>query len=244
MGALGQIERPARVADRSPARARRVRDHDAAQRSALDGAARNRQAAPVSDVEQLSGRPAERDAGAVLGAAFVEDPVWAWVLRGADRERRLALVFGAFAATAARTQGGLVLVTPERSAAAVWLPPGHWQGGLRETARQLPTAGRALGAGVVRALRLQAVVERLHPREPHWYLEALGALPAARGTGVGPRVVQPVLDRCDDDGVPAYLESSNPRNWTFYRRLGFVSGDPLPVPAGCPVVLPMTRRPR
>jgi GNAT superfamily N-acetyltransferase len=96
----------------------------------------------------------------------------------------------------------------------------------------------------VRGLRLQSVVERHHLREPHWYLEALGAVPQARGAGVGQRVVQPVLDACDDARLPAYLESSNPRNWSFYERLGFERGEQLPVPPGCPPILAMRRAPR
>ena len=198
----------------------------------------------MAEVDEIAGSAAARTAGDVLGRAFVDDPVWEWVLRGSSREQRLAGVFGAFAGTAGRTPGGRVLVTPERTAAAVWLPPGHWRPSVREQVRTVPGLAGALRGGVLRALRLQAVVERCHPTEPHWYLEALGAVPAARGTSVGPRVVQPVLDACDRDGLPAYLESSNPRNWTFYERLGFVRGEPLPVPAGCPLLVPMRREPR
>ena len=72
----------------------------------------------------------------------------------------------------------------------------------------------------------------------------LGVVPAAQGTGTGGPLLQPVLDRCDAEGLPAYLESSNPRNWSFYARHGFVGGTPLDLPAGCPVVLPMRRAPR
>lgn len=183
-------------------------------------------------------------AGAVLGRAFVEDPVFGWLVQGAHRERRLTQVFTAFAGTAARTPGAPVLVTPERTAAALWLPPRAWHAGRHELVRTAPQLAAGLRAGVLRGLRLQAVVERHHPREPHWYLEALGAIPGARGTGVGGRVVQPVLDRCDAERLPAYLESSNPRNWSFYERLGFVRLAPLPVPAGCPLLVPMRREPR
>ncbi|MCW2679612.1 MAG: family acetyltransferase [Frankiales bacterium] len=186
----------------------------------------------------------ERTAGAVLGRAFLEDPVFGWLVQGADRERRLIRAFTAFAGTAVRTPGSRVLVTAERTAAALWLPPGGWRGGLVELLRTAAPLAGALRTGTLRGLRLQAVVERQHLRRPHWYLEALGAVPEARGTGVGRRVVQPVLDACDDAGLPAYLESSNPRNWSFYERLGFVRGEPLPVPAGCPLLVPMTRRPR
>jgi ribosomal protein S18 acetylase RimI-like enzyme len=61
---------------------------------------------------------------------------------------------------------------------------------------------------------------------------------------VGGRVLQPVLERCDDEGLPAYLESSNPRNWSFYERHGFRPLDELPMPSGAPTVLAMRRDPR
>jgi GNAT superfamily N-acetyltransferase len=184
------------------------------------------------------------EAGRVLGRAFVDDPVFGWLVRGDDREARLRRMFTSFAETAARTPGARVLVTAERTAAALWLPPGHWRAGPREFLRTAPTLAGAVRGGLLRGLRLQTVVERHHLREPHWYLEALGAVPEARGTGVGGRVVQPALNRCDAERLPAYLESSNPRNWSFYGRLGFVRGTPLPVPAGCPVLMPMRREPR
>ena len=166
------------------------------------------------------------------------------MLRGSNRERRLTSVFTAFAESAARRTDARVLVTPERTAAAVWLPPGAWHETPLQFLRSAPALAAGFRAGVLRGLRLQAVVERHHPREPHWYLEALGAVPEAQGTGVGGRVVQPVLDLCDERRLPAYLESSNPRNWSFYERHGFVRLEPLPVPRGCPLLMPMRREPR
>ena len=181
-----------------------------------------------------------RDVGAVLGRAFLEDPVFGWLVRGNDREARLIRMFSTFA----RARSAHLLAVPEGSAAAIWRPPGEWRGGLRELVTTAPALAVEVRGGVVRGLRLERSLEKHHPREPHWYLEALGALPEARGTGVGGRVVQPVLDRCDSERVPAYLESSNPRNWSFYERLGFVRGTPLPVPPGCPLLMPMWREPR
>ena len=195
-------------------------------------------------VDELRGHDGACSAGAVLGRAFSEDPVFSWLVRGSDRQARLTSLFTTFAATAVRTPGARVLATSTRTAAALWLPPQHWRAGWAELARTAPALAAGLRGGVVRGLRLQSVVERHHLREPHWYLEALGAVPEARGTGVGRSVVQPVLDLCDDAGLPAYLESSNPRNWSFYERLGFVRGEPLPVPRGCPMLMPMRRGPR
>lgn len=198
----------------------------------------------MAAVEDLTGSGGARTAGRILGSAFADDPLQAWVLRGSGREQRLARLLGGLAGTVARTPGGRVLATRDRTAAALWLPPGRWRPPVRERVRTAPSSALALRAGVLRGLRLEAVLERCHPPEPHWYLAVLGAVPQARGTGVGRQVVQPVLDVCDRDGVLACLESSNPRNWSFYERLGFVRGEPLPLPAGCPVVVPMRRAPR
>ena len=69
--------------------------------------------------------------------------------------------------------------------------------------------------------RLLGAVERAHLREPHYYLFAIGTDPAQQGRGVGAALMAPMLARCDAERMPAYLESSNPANLTFYRRHGF-----------------------
>jgi ribosomal protein S18 acetylase RimI-like enzyme len=43
--------------------------------------------------------------------------------------------------------------------------------------------------------------------------------------------------------MPAYLESSNPRNMSLYRRHGFEQVGELPLPDG-PALYPMWRTPR
>jgi ribosomal protein S18 acetylase RimI-like enzyme len=184
-------------------------------------------------------------AGAVLGRAFTTDPVFGWILGETSRlEERLTLAFTAFAVGATRKPTAQVLVTPERTAASIWLPPGQWRAPMSEVVRQAPRLLRAYGRRSPRALKLLSVVEKQHPTEPHWYLEAIGTVPAARGQGIGPTVLTPVLDRCDAQRLPAYLESSNPQNIPFYERHGFVKLPLFDLPAGCPVITPMWRDPR
>jgi ribosomal protein S18 acetylase RimI-like enzyme len=88
-------------------------------------------------------------------------------------------------------------------------------------------------------------VERLHPKgPPHWYLGVLGTRKKAQGRGVGSSLLAPVLDRCDDEGIPAYLESSKHSNIAFYRRHGFEVTGEIPLPFGGPSVWSMWRDPR
>ena len=65
-------------------------------------------------------------------------------------------------------------------------------------------------------------MEAAHPTEPeHWYLAILGTDPKHQGQGIGSALIKAVTDRCDEQGMAAYLESSKPENVPFYARHGF-----------------------
>ena len=74
---------------------------------------------------------------------------------------------------------------------------------------------------IVRSTRAVREIERRHPVVPHYYLSVLGTDPDQQGGGIGSALLAPVLDRCDADGVAAYLESSKESNVAFYARHGF-----------------------
>ena len=206
--------------------------------------------------------------GGVLARAFQEDPMWRWALgrEGVeDRRARLERFFGAIArivhardeltftaGDASTTTGasvdpstGASVAGASVAGASVWMSPGKWRFSLLDEARMAPSVLAAFGpAGTVRLLQLLGAVERAHLREPHYYLFAIGADPAHQGRGVGAALLAPMLARCDDEQLPAYLESSNPQNLSFYRRHGFDDhGDALRFGDGV-IVTPMRRAPR
>lgn len=94
-----------------------------------------------------------------------------------------------------------------------------------------------------RLIVLGEAMSAAHPHEEHWYLNVVSTRPEHQGRGLGAAVLRPVLERCDADGHRAYLESSNPRNHSLYRRHGFVEADEIPVGDG-PPLMPMWRDPR
>jgi ribosomal protein S18 acetylase RimI-like enzyme len=82
-----------------------------------------------------------------------------------------------------------------------------------------------------------------HPDEPHWYLPVIGVDPAHQGRGYGAALMRHATERCDRDVVPAYLESSNPRNISLYLRHGFEILGTIQV-GSSPQMVPMLRTPR
>jgi ribosomal protein S18 acetylase RimI-like enzyme len=157
-----------------------------------------------------------------LARAFHDDPVAEWACRIERLRPRMLEQFHSarlrhlLADEEVWTVGG-------GASAALWAPPGRWKTTVRqdlELARCQLHPRLALRAGLV-ALGLLGI-ERSHPVEPpHWYLAVLGTDPAAQGQGLGSAVMRPVLERCDADGVGAFLESSKERNIDFYARHGF-----------------------
>jgi ribosomal protein S18 acetylase RimI-like enzyme len=124
--------------------------------------------------------------------------------------------------------------------AAMWLPPG-----VEPDAERLFAV---IEENVSSAIRpdLMGVFEQMgdyHPAEPHWYLPLIGVDPACHGQGLGSALMRHALQRCDADGLPAYLESSNPRNIALYQRHGFEIIGEIQVGAS-PTMVPMLRRPR
>ncbi|MCB1038392.1 MAG: GNAT family N-acetyltransferase, partial [Acidimicrobiales bacterium] len=65
-------------------------------------------------------------------------------------------------------------------------------------------------------------IEKAHPKEPpHWYLALIGTDPAHQGEGVGGALIGAITQRCDAEGLGAYLESSKEQNVPYYARHGF-----------------------
>jgi GNAT superfamily N-acetyltransferase len=174
-----------------------------------------------------------------LGAAFAADPVWTWAV--GDRAGAVVTVLVRLGALADPEH---FTVNEGATSTAWWHPPGQWKMSPRDLLRLVPAVAPLARLGSVRLLQLSALIERQHPHEPHWYLGYLGTRAEARGRGEGAEVLAPQLARCDAEGLPAYLESSNPRNLPFYRRQGFVDRPVLKVPRGCPTITPMWRSPQ
>jgi GNAT superfamily N-acetyltransferase len=164
-----------------------------------------------------------------LAAAFHHDPVLSWLLP--DESTRAAGLRAHFEIETRHVvlphrDGGSTFATLESDAgdvvgAALVLPPGQWRTPLRVQAGHALDYLRVFRRRLPRALGVLTALERRHPDRPHYYLPYIGVRPDAQRRGLGTALLRPVLDRCDREGVPAYLEASAPDNARLYRRLGF-----------------------
>lgn len=175
----------------------------------------------------------------ITARGFAADPVMQWVFRDAStRADGLRITFTGLTRGYFAPHSAVQVV--DDACAALWRAPAY----------EAPPSDGDDGPGpwtpdVAERLRiLSELMEIAHPHDrPHWYLNVLATVPERQGQGLGAVALAAMLERIDAAGEPAYLESSNPRNMTLYRRHGFDDfADPIDLPDG-PSLYPMWRTP-
>ncbi len=168
----------------------------------------------------------------VLARAFHADPLTSWLYpREPSRDRHVERSFRVSLRRLAPQ--GQLYTTDDHAGAALWALPGQWREDLRQSVGTL-TLLPPLLPRLVRTMRAMTRIEVAHPLEEHFYLSVLGTDPGRRGAGIGSALLQPVLERCDAEGVPAYLETATEGNVGFYARHGFEVRRRLELPGGAP----------
>jgi ribosomal protein S18 acetylase RimI-like enzyme len=179
---------------------------------------------------------------AMLSRAFHHDPIVDWVFNDEQRRPRYTRRF--FAGRARVLIGQREIYTVDgTAAAAMWARPDEWRDPPLQALKELAILTPGVGLRAPRVIRGLVQVEAHHPKPPHWYLAVLGTEPSRQGEGLATKLLTAVLDECDRDEVPAYLETGTERNVAFYTRHGFKVTEELRLPKGPPIWL-MWRDPR
>ncbi|HVW45823.1 MAG TPA: GNAT family N-acetyltransferase [Solirubrobacterales bacterium] len=163
---------------------------------------------------EAADRPA---AIATVVDAFAADPVerWLWPADG-EYARHFPVFAEAFGGRA--FEGGTAWQIEGLAGVALWLGPG--------VEADEEAVGAALLGSVAEPrheelLAILAQMTEAHPTAPHWYLPWLAVGPARQGDGLGGRLLAATLATVDEDRLPAFLETPNPRTVGFYERHGF-----------------------
>ena len=170
--------------------------------------------------------------------AFNDDPIVEWMIPDERRRRRRLRRFFAIELRHVALARGAVWTSVDFSGAAMSTAPGAWRLPLRAFLLE----GTTFGRWQHRAGLLAVAMHRRHPRQPSYHFRDIGVLPEKQGRGLGSALMRPTLDRCDREGLPAYLEATTERSAALYERLGFQLTDELRV-GGSPPLRLMIRQP-
>ncbi len=182
-------------------------------------------------------------AASLLARAFADDPVLCWIYAGSDDRLRAMTGFFELAVETAVARGHAIR-SAGWEAAALWAPPGA--SGVFDAERGARFGPMLVAEiGVERASTLGELSELMaahHYVGDHFYLPFIGVDPDHQGRGRGLEVMRPMIETADRNDLPVYLESSNPRNISFYERLGFEVQAQW-APTGGPIMTGMLHRP-
>ena len=134
---------------------------------------------------------------------------------------------------------GTAFTTEHYEGVALWMPPGV----KPDEERMVPILEATVPKEILEdVFKVFEVMDGYHPEDPCWYLPLIAVDPFYQGNGYGSQLMKHALSRVDEDGLPAYLESSNPRNISLYERHGFEIMGQIQI-GSSPPVTPMIMQP-
>jgi GNAT superfamily N-acetyltransferase len=160
--------------------------------------------------------------------AFLADPIWGPALTRPDGSTDHLDAFWRL-----YVEGGLrfstVFMLDDASAVAIWIPPGETElSEEQEVELDRLVHENFPGDLTPKMFELYDRMERVHPRDtPYAYLCIIATHPDHRGRGIGQQLLAATLADWDAQGVPSYLESTNPANLHRYERAGYRAVDTL-----------------
>jgi GNAT superfamily N-acetyltransferase len=170
------------------------------------------------------------DARALMGRAFVDDPLLRFLAPDAAKRQQLTPEFTAIVVDYCHYYG------------EAWTLPG-----LEGLACWLLMPLKFGWQGFQRFGDMVSYTEALHKQfapMPHWYLWGLGVDPIHQRKGLGGALLQPVFARADAAKQMCYLETQNALNLPFYEKHGFEVVSSGTVPKHDLPIWAMTRKPQ
>ena len=182
---------------------------------------------------------------AVLARAFDDDPIANWFAAQDQRRARRIYDFMHVGLKKMTLPYGECYTTPDLQGGALWTPPGKWKLGMLQQLLLIPSIVKCTTwRRLPKVMSGLTAIEKKHPSAPHYYLMVLGTEPALQGRGIGGQLMAPILERCDRERMPPYLESSKEQNVPLYERNGFKVTEEFTVPDGGPKLWFMWRDPK
>ena len=177
----------------------------------------------------------------LLVRAFDQDPVLRYLIPQDNDWQRAAPRY--FSLVLHNTlKRGYTTVEGNGNGVALWEPPDATIPLPRQLIN-LAVMTKIYRRNLAQVLRVQAATQKYKPRRPCWYLTYIATDPDHQRTGIGQKLLQPIVELAESNRQPVYLECSNELNLPFYFAQGFNLVEVVQVPDG-PKLWPMLRESR
>lgn len=181
----------------------------------------------------------DKKAVEILSCAFHDDPIMRWV----SKDHTFLPTLFSLLVPCYRRQG-VALMGEEENGVALWMPPGKSIKIKFSSLKLIFKLWKILGiASIYKIDRLFFSLRKYEPKEPYYYLYAIGVLQNSKGKGVGASLLAPMLARCDKENKIAYLENTRIENLLFYKNHGFKVIKEVEFGKNAPKVWLMVRNP-
>jgi ribosomal protein S18 acetylase RimI-like enzyme len=163
-----------------------------------------------------------------LYGALTEDPFYITLEQGispAAKAKKAMLRYLDYSMKEARIHGKLCMPENKNHGASIWSKPIDAALGQQISKEKKQFLKDQLGTNSLdtycKIVDFMSEESKQVVTDAFWYLSILGISPDLQGKGLGLDLILPVLEKTDGLGAATYLETFTPKNFGFYKRLGF-----------------------
>jgi ribosomal protein S18 acetylase RimI-like enzyme len=189
-----------------------------------------------------------KPAAETLSQAFHNYPVSLYACPDAGLRNRQMPFFFRFILYYCQKYGEVYTTSSKYEGVAAWLSSDTFPVSMRQLLRAVPLSiffrtgwggcGRMKACGEY----FDSVHKKLIPYR-HWFLQMIGVKPEFQGKGYGARLIRPVLERIDKQGLACYLETQDTQDVPIYEHYGFRIIDESLIPGTDLISRAMLREP-
>lgn len=157
----------------------------------------------------------------ILSASFDDNLSINYVVKqGPGREQRIKYLMSYSFDVC--LEKGIIYLSNDKTACAMILYSEKKGSILKTIIRDVKLGMYCIGLrNVVKVLKREKYLKKHHPGEPFYYLWFIGVHPDFQNRGLGSAFFNQVLELCDGNSRPVYLETSVLRNLPWYEKYGF-----------------------
>lgn len=156
----------------------------------------------------------------IITRSFQADPHLNWLLEFSPRKDKLSVLVRYVIEEA--FSHGYIYMTKDNLGVAIWKTNSKEKFSFELVRRNLSFLFKMGIKCVVRNLKSLEDTNRHFPKDSDfYYLCMIGVHPQAQGKGLASKLMNPVIEMCNNLQIPIFLETGNEKNVELYTKKGF-----------------------